>query len=76
MDAVQFEPGLSQPLLQVGHSRRVVEIKVCLGCEHFDRFEPVRADFKQVLPTQPVIVIKMRRNAEGAVSSHWSNYPL
>jgi hypothetical protein len=34
----------------------------------------VSADLVQMLPAQPMIVKEMRRDAEGAVSRHGTNY--
>ena len=49
VNAVQLEPGLRQPLLQVGDRRRVVIVEVRARREQLDRVEPVRRDLQQVL---------------------------
>ena len=47
--AVQLEPGLGQPLLQVGDGRRVVVVEMRPRREHLDRLEAVRRDLEQVI---------------------------
>ena len=47
--ACSVEPGLGEPLLQVGDGRRVVVVEVRPRGEQLDRVEAVRGDLEQVL---------------------------
>ena len=64
MNPVQRQPGLRQPLLQIGHRRRVVVIEVRARRKHFDRLEPVRGDLEQMIAREPLAVIEVRRHPE------------
>jgi hypothetical protein len=71
VDAVQFEASVSQPLLQVGHRRRIVVVEMRAGGEQLDTIESVRANLDQMLASQPLAVVKVRRHPEGPLQVHW-----
>ncbi len=64
MNRVQRQPGLSQPLLQIRDSGRVVVIEMRARRKHFDRLEPVRGNLEQMIAREPPAMIQVRRHPE------------
>ena len=70
VDAVQRQAPLGQPAAQVTDARGVVVVEVRPRREQLDGVEPVCADLEQMVPTQPLTVIEVRRDAERSFASH------
>jgi hypothetical protein len=64
MDAVQRQPGVSQPFPERSDRAFVAVVEVAARREQLDALEPVRSNLREMVPVELLVVIEVCGNAE------------
>ena len=63
-DAAHGQTGFGDPLLNLGDRRQIFEVDVCAFRDELDRLESVRRYLEQLIASQTLRPVEMRRHPE------------